>query len=947
MPSHLDADTLAAYIDGRLALDELRGADKHIDGCASCRVELSALAAVSTQPRGPDVDVPEGKLGRYDILREIGRGSMGIVLRAYDPELARPVALKLLRGVDAELLRREARALAKLRHANVVSVYDVVVEGGALYLAMELVDGDTLRAYCKGRPAREVIAACVAAGRGLAAAHDAGIIHRDFKPENVLCTAAGEARVSDFGLARTTEEDGDGTLCGTPAYMAPEVLERDAATTASDQYSFCVSVYELLEGVRPVGDSTPSRMPPWVWRVLRRGLARDPKDRFPSMHALVEALAADPAIRRRKIAWLGAGAMAAIATGAALVQVVHRPESASCPIETPHANIAAIAKVSDADIAGHIGAALEDYASRWASARQQACNSHDAIAASCLDRGRRELGELVKILETADASTIARAQEAISRLRDPAGCTTAADVLPSSVADTAIGEHARVVLDRATTLQYIGKSDEAARLVAPLVTQLSSQPRLLAEALLIQARIDNEHARPEQAETRLYDALHAAERGRDDATVAAIWVEIVMATGAQSHRFDLALANARAADAAIARIVAGNDLQVRYDYTLGTMLLGHGKLDDARARLEKGITDCGDEPRRQVQVGLFEMALCDVERQANKVALAKQHCERGITLLEKTLGRDHLRIGISLSIVGALAFGQHDLAGAQAAWERAVMIFEKQKTFDHVAYALVHANLGSVYSSSGDVKRAKERFERSLALFEQYHPDHPQKQFALQGLAGIALRIGDYDNAVIYYRRVRDAMAKTYAPEHQSLLIADFNLALALAKHHADEAQKLVEEVAKRALTPGKESWMIAARAFDEAAAIAESRNDREGSIALREKALTALDHADVPAERAIILRNIVMTLNRMKQFARALPRAEQSVQLITKAPDDPYEVGMARFQLAVALDGAHRDAARAVSMAKLAAEDLAKAQAGDQLQYYRAAADRFITDHR
>jgi tetratricopeptide (TPR) repeat protein len=697
--------------------------------------------------------------------------------------------------------------------------------------------------------------------------------------------------------------------------------------------------------MRPVGDATPSRISPWIWRVLRRGLARDPNDRFPSMHALVDALADDPAIRRRKIAWLGGGALAAVATGAALVQLVPRGTQA-CPVDVPHANIAAIATVSDADIAAHVGAAIDDYAGRWTTARQQACTAHDEVAASCLDRGRRELRELVKILETADAATVARAQEAISRLRDPAGCTTAAAVLPSSVADTAIGEQARVVLDRATTLQYVGKSDEAARLVGPLVKQLTTQPRLLAEALLIQARIDNEHARPEQAEARLYDALHAAERGRDDMTVAAIWVEIVMATGAQSHRFDLAMANARAAEATIARVVAGTDLEVRYDYTLGTMLLGHGKLDDARKRLEEGILECGDEPRRQGQVGLFEMALCDVERQANKTAAAKHHCERGITLLEKSLGRDHLRVGVSLSIVGALAFGQHDMAAAQAAYERAISIFEKQKASDHVANALVRANLGSVYASNGDVKGAREQFERSLALFEQYHPDHPQKQFALQGLAGIALRMGDYDNAVIYYRRVRDAMAKTYAPEHQSLLIADFNLALALAKHHPDEAQTLVEDVAARALTPGKESWMIASRAFDEAATLAEDRKDRAGSISLREKALAALDHSDVPAERAIILREIAQTHAGMKRFDRALPVAEQAVALITKAPDDPYEVGMARFQLTVALDGTHREPARALAVAKQAADDFAKAQAGDQLDFYRNAAARFIKDH-
>src|SRR5690606_38157784 len=160
-------------------------------------------------------------------LGELGRGAMGIVLRAHDPELARDVAIKVVRDVDGrtrELLRREARALAKLRHPHVVTVHDVIVEDDRICIAMELVPRGTLRAYCDGKPRADIVDACVRAGRGLAAAHDAGVVHRDFKPENVLCGAAGEVKVGDFGLAQAADDSPDGALCGTPAYMAPEVL---------------------------------------------------------------------------------------------------------------------------------------------------------------------------------------------------------------------------------------------------------------------------------------------------------------------------------------------------------------------------------------------------------------------------------------------------------------------------------------------------------------------------------------------------------------------------------------------------------------------------------------------------------------------------------------------------------------------------------------------------
>jgi len=242
----LDPETLAAYVDGALTPVELGAADQHMDSCGSCRRELSALAAVHTVPSGGSApDAPDGTLGRYVVMRELGRGAMGTVYRAYDPELDRAVAVKVLHEVDAAAfarLRREAQAMARLAHPNVVSVYDVVASDDLVFVAMELVEGQTLREYARGAAWRDVLAACIAAGRGLAAAHAARLVHHDVKPDNVLCAADGRVAVSDFGLARSADDSGEPRFAGTPAYMAPEVYRGEPATIASDQFSYCATV---------------------------------------------------------------------------------------------------------------------------------------------------------------------------------------------------------------------------------------------------------------------------------------------------------------------------------------------------------------------------------------------------------------------------------------------------------------------------------------------------------------------------------------------------------------------------------------------------------------------------------------------------------------------------------------------------------------------------------
>jgi tetratricopeptide (TPR) repeat protein len=315
-------------------------------------IDRVALAEAQQRILGRSATV---RIGRYLILERIGKGGMGEVCSAYDPELDRKVAVKLLRshlGPDPEArarLLREARALARLAHPNVVAVYDAGVIGRDVFIVMELVDGQTMSGWLRAaaRDWREIRDLLVEAGRGLVAAHEAGIVHRDFKPSNVLVgrdplggNAIGRVRVLDFGLARTSAgEDTSaptlgtdpatsevepvltrtGIVMGTPAYMAPEQMLGSEVGPAADQFSFCVAMFEALYELRPFPDdvagrlhaikaehvaSAPAstRVPPWLYRAIVRGLRADPRDRFASMKELLAAMQLDRRKRRLGIA---------------------------------------------------------------------------------------------------------------------------------------------------------------------------------------------------------------------------------------------------------------------------------------------------------------------------------------------------------------------------------------------------------------------------------------------------------------------------------------------------------------------------------------------------------------------------------------------------------------------------------------------------------------------
>jgi len=347
----VDDEALFALARGELGGAELARAEAHLRACADCRAVLAeaarSLEPASADERGAHERGP-ARIARYEIVSLLGAGASGVVYRAFDPQLKREVALKLLRpelhGASPEQsarMRREAQAMARLSDPHAVAVYDVGLHEGTVYLVMEFIDGHTLSDWLRARPRQlsEVLAVFADAARGLWAAHQKGLVHRDFKPENVLVAQDGRARVTDFGLARESDswlrdrqaDEQSSTelyaptrgLVGTPAYMAPELFEGGPATPASDQFALCVALFvalfdkhpfkagegialsELVTRVRGGTLQRPAFQGPSherLFGVLQRGLAATPAARFADMPELLAALQRAAGKRRRGVA---------------------------------------------------------------------------------------------------------------------------------------------------------------------------------------------------------------------------------------------------------------------------------------------------------------------------------------------------------------------------------------------------------------------------------------------------------------------------------------------------------------------------------------------------------------------------------------------------------------------------------------------------------------------
>lgn len=677
-------DEWLAFLEGTTDPQSTRAAELHLDHCASCRRLTAAIVrARVTSSRLPDpVDhqtvtpaprLEGAHLGRYLLLNRLGEGGMGLVYLAYDPELDRRVAIKLIRGLGRDSagkqlrLAFEARALAKVSHPNVVQVLDVGELDGQLYVTMALLTGPSLRTW---QPPnwREALLQLVAAGRGLQAAHDAGLVHGDFKPDNVLFSAQGVPVVTDFGLAAPIDGDGDArSWGGTPAYMAPEVSAEHRSSRASDQFAFAVTALEVLGRVTDV--------PPAVIDTLQRGRATSAQARYPSLSALLDALEATPRRLRRRRALMTIGTLMSLAlaawAGLERVRQVRCEQEASL-VEvwgTTHRDRSRAAfEASSVPSARHLWAQVDARFSSavkdWATETSAVCRaaplwgSGDLAQAECLTSIRDELAALAVVLGTADDEVVRRGPQVLELLTPPRQCSTAERRLASVVVRGA--PEGKVMT--AIALLATGRAAAAAQLLEALVPTLERNHPIAPKAWEVYVHALSQSAAFAAEDALLLDALSVqAAAARDDLMVATA-AHHALGLADRRTRLEEAERWVRFAEAMLRRLPArAPSLDLLTTRARAQVLLKLNRAAEAeqviRTELETALASTGD--------GSFEMAralldLAQVLVFQVKTDEAEAVARRALAHWEALVGNEHVAlIPVLTTLAGtAMARGQ-------------------------------------------------------------------------------------------------------------------------------------------------------------------------------------------------------------------------------------------------------------------------------------------------
>jgi len=824
----------------------------------------AALYSVSALPLPSDIDAPEtsdtvsmsadverrpplrrgATVGRYVVIDRAGEGGMGVVYKAYDPELERAVALKLLHagpraGDEAERRRarllREARALARLSHPNVIAVHDVGTFEGDVFLATEFVEGAPLKSWLRvAKPSvAEIVKVMMQAGEGLAAAHRAGLVHRDFKPGNLLVGKDGRARVLDFGLARALENDADdadegasaaprtgprealthaGQVLGTPRYMAPEQHLGGDVDARSDQFSFCVTLYDALYGEPPFdagsddyrtsateGRLRPAppdaRVPRRLRQILVRGLAVRPEDRWPSMDALLAALRRDPSTRRWAL--LAATVLAVGAATAVVGLGARRPAAPVCPPsdgklagawdtarkKEVSAAFAASGAPGEAATYARVEHALDGYASRWLAMRTDACLATRVRAEQseelldlrmeCLDDRLGELRAQVDVLAHADAATIGRAVQAASSLAPLDGCADAAALRapirpPPDAATRARVKAVRTRLAEGRARQRVGDYAGAHAIAAGAADDAAklAYPPLEAEALFLLGDVQDDQGDYKTSEQTMVRAASAAIAGHHDEMLARSLTALIAEVGLRQARFGEAHAWASLAEAAAER---GNAfVRGEMHRNLGRLLYREGKFAEARAQTEACLAvwrpALGDDA---LAIAGPLTDLGNAYYAEGDYAGAARTYEQSIAVLEKSVGAHSPLLGPNLNNLGDVDshLGQYDRA--DAAIRRALDVWQAALGPDHPKVALARYNLAEVWRRRGQPQRALPEYRRALAIDEKaLGPDNPETAYPVEGIADALRAIGDVEGALAGYDRALAIREKALGPTH-------------------------------------------------------------------------------------------------------------------------------------------------------------------------------------
>jgi tetratricopeptide (TPR) repeat protein/tRNA A-37 threonylcarbamoyl transferase component Bud32 len=805
-------------------------------------------------------------VGRYVVLEEIGRGAMGVVVAAYDPELDRKIALKLMavgsrrEGASVRLLR-EAQAMARLSHPNVITVHDVGTADGDVFIAMEFVEGGSLRSYLATCQPRwdEIVRRFIEAGEGLAAAHRQGIVHRDFKPDNVLVRADGRACVGDFGLARRddsmTSSSGSesaledmrstssgraaaavcltatGASMGTPAYMAPEQHLRTTVDARSDQFSFCVALWEALVGERPYAGTSlgaialnvasgkrepfprDSPVSTRIRAALERGLSTLPERRFEHMDELLVQLRAglpDARDHRWRGAWLGLAGAGLLA--AALVAVFW-PDTQTPAGPAPCSRAAEqLDGIWDAErreaAAQAFARSKRSYATRtferiatpldamredWIRSHTQACEATRVYGEqseelldrrmSCLAERRSELAAVTAALVAGGDETIDGVDELLSVIAPISSC----DDVPQ--------------LERGLAAPPIEIREQVEQLRADLAT-LEVQRRSAADVDL--------HERAAKL------VAQAETLGHEPVLVEALHLQATLLEGA--GQFEAALPVARNAVALASRCehrrefakaltliawIEGND---RANTKLGLWLLDVAAGESALL---------GDPVLLAVRITSDRGALLTV---GGDYAGGLLQFERALALVERQLGPDHMRAADLRFNIAATHHFLGDYDPAERDFRAALDVYTKLMGPDHPEVAQCHSNyaatlialgrakeaeqharraveiytntgdrgnLASAYANLGHAAYAREDFEAALEVAKQayemrlevFGSAHPSTSSSLSSIADSELALGRREEAVGHYRQALEGLLASVGAEHPATVTLQQTLA--------------------------------------------------------------------------------------------------------------------------------------------------------------------------
>lgn len=1001
-----EENVIVDFVRGELPKTERAAIEAHIDECGACSQLVAEMARIfaDDEPAGSRAPLsapllsgqtfatdgafspssatiggaaaldeqllPQGsKLGRYVVIDRVGAGGMGVVYAAYDPELDRKVALKVLRSTPTKpgarndqraRLIREAQAMAKLSHPNVITVHDVGTFEEQVFIAMEFIEGGTLGDWLsqQRRSWREVQRVFRASGEGLEAAHEVGLVHRDFKPDNVLMGTDGRVLVTDFGLARPaaghtgrfadlSHADSNqgllhasltrtGALVGTPAYMAPEQLHGRSTSALTDQFSFCVALYEALYGERPFegqalvelvhnvseGNIRPaprdSNTPRWLRRAVLQGLQTEPKDRHPSMGALLVALRKDPWRAWRRwgtvtipTAVLGIGLMA--------YQQVERAAETSCDqVAEMLAGVwddSRAASIQQAfgetsrpyasDTFTTIKGALDDYADAWISEQSRAC--HDELRAeqpqavlalrmNCLERRLGSLEAITDLLVAADADTVAAALDAvrslpaIERCSDLEALTERADVALDSTARDIAEEIDHMVVEasvRSAAAKYAQTTELAETIIER--SQAAGYRRGEAEGLYYLGRAKLALGQRDDAEKAFHRAFSASLAAGHSEVMAQASVGLVWISGERGLPLDVAERWAAHGLAALQQMGGHPRIEAELYQAIAASRHKAGKYELGDEALNRGLDALNklDTPEQQRRGGLLTAkASLLLTRGLNDEALAV--FEQAIEVIREGYGERHPNTATALDNLGTAmsAVGRNDEALQRQ--QGALAIRAEALGLSHVSVGGSHQNLSITLVRIGELEGAREHAEQAVAVMERVLGTQSlELASALSQLAYVERILKDHDGSVAHLER---ALAMTIAVggnDHPKATQARFMLGSTFAD--AGEYE----------------------RARDLLQLAADERT---------------LIHGDNSAKTAQALSTLADVHNRLGQYDKAVLNGERAIKS-AESVSASKELAAARFVLAQALVRiAEPDLPRARSLAEMAREYYATA---------------------